>query len=246
MGPGKKWNLFGDELIESNYELCFHEFSNQVTHFWAVKKKHIFLLVAKRRIWPISVFSQLWAAKTKIITDIGGKLGKNRIRRFEVRSYESSSLAAFLRRPQKIGVVNHLIWRLLSTCQIKWVITPNFCGLLRKAELYGWYDIIPELDGWTGSFSWTGIGSSTFSVFKGTSFSVLTGTNFSVLIGNTFSLLTGITFSVSKDTTFSFWDGTTASVLTGTIFSASIGSSVDSGFSENQNQNHCIFLLYHH
>ena len=94
---------------------------------------------------------------------------------------------------------------------------------------------IPELDGWTGSFSWTGTGSSTFTVLKGTSFSVLTGI--------TFSVLTGITFSVSKDTTFSFWDGTTASVLTGTIFSASISSSVDSGFSENWNHFIFVFLL---
>ena len=27
-------------------------------------------------------------------------------------------------------------YRVLSKCQIKWVITLNFCGLLRKAELY--------------------------------------------------------------------------------------------------------------
>ena len=34
----------------------------------------------------------------------------------------------------------NLIWRLLSKCQIKWVITPNFYALLRKAELYNSYD----------------------------------------------------------------------------------------------------------
>ena len=38
-----------------------------------------------------------------------------------------------MRRPQKLGVIFHFI--LQCKCQIKWKITPNVCGLLRKAEL---------------------------------------------------------------------------------------------------------------
>ena len=41
----------------------------------------------------------------------------------------------FLWRPQELKVVTYLIWHLLSKRQIKWVITPNFCSLLRKAQL---------------------------------------------------------------------------------------------------------------
>ena len=40
---------------------------------------------------------------------------------------------------QKFGdfvVKFHMILRLLSKYQIKWKITPSFCGLLRKTELY--------------------------------------------------------------------------------------------------------------
>ena len=87
----------------------------------------------------------LWAF-TMILTYI---LEMKRILASFIGSYVAShfifglfSSSAFLRRPQKFGVITHLIWRLLSNRQIKWVITPNFCGLLRKAELYlAWFGI---------------------------------------------------------------------------------------------------------
>ena len=46
--------------------------------------------------------------------------------------------SAFLRRPQKFGVIFNLIWHLLVKRQIKWKITPNFCDLLIKNELLKW------------------------------------------------------------------------------------------------------------
>ena len=51
-------------------------------------------------------------------------------------SFDTHIKFSFSEKATKVGVITYLIWRLLSKCQIKWVITPNFCGLIRKAELY--------------------------------------------------------------------------------------------------------------
>ena len=44
--------------------------------------------------------------------------------------------SCFLRRPQKLTKSSWSIWRLLSKCQIDVEDFINFCGLLRKHELY--------------------------------------------------------------------------------------------------------------
>ena len=41
-----------------------------------------------------------------------------------------------MRRPQNLNLSSIWFDVCYSKCQIKWKITPNFCGLLRKAELY--------------------------------------------------------------------------------------------------------------
>ena len=46
------------------------------------------------------------------------------------------TFTAFLRRPQKIVQSALWFWRLLSKCQNHEEDFANFCGLLRKAELY--------------------------------------------------------------------------------------------------------------
>ena len=43
---------------------------------------------------------------------------------------------AFLRRPQKFGAIALKVLTLLSNVKTLRKIAPNFCGLLRKAELY--------------------------------------------------------------------------------------------------------------
>ena len=42
----------------------------------------------------------------------------------------------FSKKATKFETISHIIWRLLSTCQIKWDIVSNFCGLFRMSELY--------------------------------------------------------------------------------------------------------------
>ena len=42
----------------------------------------------------------------------------------------------FSKKATKFETISHLIWRLLSKCQIKWEIISNFCGLFRMSELY--------------------------------------------------------------------------------------------------------------
>ena len=42
----------------------------------------------------------------------------------------------FSKKATNFETISHLICCLLSKCQIKWKITPNFLGLLRKVELY--------------------------------------------------------------------------------------------------------------
>ena len=44
--------------------------------------------------------------------------------------------SAFLRRPQTLTQSSLLFWRLLNKCQNHKENHANFCGLLRKAELY--------------------------------------------------------------------------------------------------------------
>ena len=42
----------------------------------------------------------------------------------------------FSKKTTKFETISHLIWRLISKCQIKWKIISNFCGLFRMSELY--------------------------------------------------------------------------------------------------------------
>ena len=42
----------------------------------------------------------------------------------------------FSKKATKFETISHMIWGLPSTCQIKWEIVSNFCGLFRMSELY--------------------------------------------------------------------------------------------------------------
>ena len=42
----------------------------------------------------------------------------------------------FSKKATKLGTISHMIWRLLSKCQIKWEMVSNFCGLFRMSELW--------------------------------------------------------------------------------------------------------------
>ena len=41
----------------------------------------------------------------------------------------------FSKKAIKFETISHMIWRLLSTCQIKWEIVSNLCGLFRMSKL---------------------------------------------------------------------------------------------------------------
>ena len=60
-----------------------------------------------------------------------------------LQSYTSQELwilcflnSRFSKKATKFETTSHLIWHLLSKCQIKWEIVSNFCGLSRLFELY--------------------------------------------------------------------------------------------------------------
>ena len=42
----------------------------------------------------------------------------------------------FSKTATKFETISHIIWRVLSKCQMKWEIVSNFCGLFRKSKLY--------------------------------------------------------------------------------------------------------------
>ena len=43
---------------------------------------------------------------------------------------------SFSKKTTKFEAIFHLLWRLLTKCQIKWEIVSNFCGLFRMSALY--------------------------------------------------------------------------------------------------------------
>ena len=115
-------NLHTVRSIKSSYEAPKHYgFLNKdcsiVMEFFKVKR-------FQNRLDgnPSFQILELWCSDTKLLS-----------RTALPRSFK---VQLFLRRPQTFGVIFHLIWCLLSKCQIKWGITPNFCSLLIKAELY--------------------------------------------------------------------------------------------------------------
>ena len=42
----------------------------------------------------------------------------------------------FSKKTTKFETISHMIWRLLSKCQVKWEIVSSFCCLFRMSELY--------------------------------------------------------------------------------------------------------------
>ena len=47
-----------------------------------------------------------------------------------------SDIFRFSKKATKFETTSHMIWRLISTCQISWEIVSNFCDLFRMSELY--------------------------------------------------------------------------------------------------------------
>ena len=43
---------------------------------------------------------------------------------------------SFSKKATNFELIFHLIWRLLSKCELKWKIVSNFCGLYRMSKLY--------------------------------------------------------------------------------------------------------------
>ena len=95
--------------------------------FWESQKKLVKLLQDLYCFFT-RLFSKRW------IFDCSKNSSNDNIKKFVF--YNCQLKFSFSEKAKKFGVITHLIWRLARKRQIKWVITPNFCGLLREAELY--------------------------------------------------------------------------------------------------------------
>ena len=80
-------NSFNYELIRSNYKSCFHQYFSVLSRW---KNTNFFT-----KFWSIRTFYFLSFEELKIITNIGEKIGENRIHRFVVRSDEHITILHF-------------------------------------------------------------------------------------------------------------------------------------------------------
>ena len=80
-------------------------------------------------IWPLLSKFQI---KMEISSICFGLLRKPEL---YLNSTNANCSSGFLRRPQKIDKVSHLIWPLLRKFQINWKILSIFFGLLKKLEV---------------------------------------------------------------------------------------------------------------
>ena len=74
-------------------------------------------------LWTTIRFRRRWTKRWEILKN----MNLLKISRIKFR---------FFKKATKFETISHMIWHLLSKCQIKWEIFSNFCDLCRMSELY--------------------------------------------------------------------------------------------------------------